>query len=435
MNIQSRIRMLSVLMCLFNIASLLYIDFAKEILPQVLFYSPFIIGTFIVIYYFSNGRNWARILVIIGSVFNVLFLLGTIAMYAGLIRKTVTVLDGAFAIYLLLFLNKETTKAFFKNTVAVSPQPKPKVSLGMKIGLITVFIISLIIAGGIAVFSKAKSSIQNMDICLEDINSGSIKFLTKDGSNSQPSFSSDGEKVVFVHTKYFSSVKSSSELRIVSLKDETVMTALEDGNNNNSPSWSLDSRSIIYASTHNKQTSIWQILLADNSKKQISQDGIYKSNLLLSPDGKWILFTQRDAKSGTDDLYLLPSEGGETVRLTSTTNFLEEPKNPTWSPDSNEIIYTSLVTLVITDLHGQVIDRVNLAGLNNITGMFCDPKNADNIFFKARPAQEATFTLYLYHLSRKTGNWKMVRKASLFEMGYNISPNGDKLVYAKPSKQ
>ena len=90
---------------------------------------------------------------------------------------------------------------------------------------------------------------------------------------------------------------------------------------------------------------------------------------------------QKPTKDGIDEIYLLSSAGGEEVRLTNTTNFLEEPKNPTWSPDSNEIIYSSLVTLIITDLQGQVVGRINLAGLNNIMGVFCDPKNSDTIYF------------------------------------------------------
>ena len=274
-----------------------------------------------------------------------------------------------------------------------------------------------------------------MDICLEDLNTGSVNFLTKDGSNAQPSFSKDGEKIVFVHAKDMFNKERSSELKILFLKDETITTALEDGNDNYNPSWSIDSSSIIYASTQGNQTDIWQLNLADNSKKKISQDGIYKNNPLLSPDGKWILFMQKTTKDGIDDLYLLPSAGGEKIRLTNTTNFLKEPKNTAWLPDSNEIIYTSFVTLVVIDLNGQVVGRIDLSGLNNVMGVFCDPKNSDIIFFKARPAQEVSFNVYLYRVSRKTGMWEIVRKSSFFEMNYNISPNEDKLVYAKPNKK
>lgn len=434
MDMQPRIKTLSLLMCLFNMASFLFIDYTKEIMPQMFFYVPIILITFLIIYFFYKGRNWARILIIIGSIFNLVFLLGAIVMYAGFFRRTLTVLDGAFSVYLLLFLNKETTKAFFKNVVDVS-SPKPKRHTGIKIGLIVIAVIALIIAGGVALFSKAKSSMKDMDICIEDLNSGSVKFLTKDGSNTQPSFSKDGEKVVFVHTKDLINKKSSSELKILSLRDESITTILEDGNHNYSPSWSPDANSIVFASRHDGQTDIWQLNLNDNSKKKISQDGTYKGNPVLSPDGKWILFMQKPTKDGIDEIYLLSSAGGEEVRLTNTTNFLEEPKNPTWSPDSNEIIYSSLVTLIITDLQGQVVGRINLAGLNNIMGVFCDPKNSDTIYFKARPAQEASFNVYLYRVSRKTGMWEIVRKASFFEIGYNISSNGDKLVYAKPNKK
>ena len=153
MDMQSRIKTLSLLMCLFNMVSILFIDFTKEIMPQMLFYVPIILSVFLIIYFFYRRKNWARILIIIGSIFNLVFLLGVIVMYAGFFRRTITVLDGVFSVYLLLFLNKETTKAFFKNAIDMS-LPKPKRSSGIKIWVIAIVVIALIIVGGVALFSK-----------------------------------------------------------------------------------------------------------------------------------------------------------------------------------------------------------------------------------------------------------------------------------------
>ena len=66
MDMQPRIKTLSLLMCLFNMASFLFIDYTKEIMPQMFFYVPIILITFLIIYFFYKGRNWARILIIIG---------------------------------------------------------------------------------------------------------------------------------------------------------------------------------------------------------------------------------------------------------------------------------------------------------------------------------------------------------------------------------
>ena len=65
--------------------------------------------------------------------------------------------------------------------------------------------------------------------------------------------------------------KSSSELKILSLRDESITTILEDGNHNYSPSWSPDANSIVFASRHDGQTDIWQLNLNDNSKKNLSR--------------------------------------------------------------------------------------------------------------------------------------------------------------------
>lgn len=434
--LESRIKITALLMCLFNVASLLFIDYKKEIIPQIAIYLPIIILVFIIAYCFYKGRNWARVLIIIGSVFNLIFLLGAIVMYAGIIRKVIIISEGIFSVYLLLFLNKEATKAYFIRKDNASIATKPKFSLVKKI-LLFVFIIIFIFAAGITfMISKVKSTISQMDIWIEDINTGSVEPLTKDGGNSQPSFSKDGEKIVFVHNTDLPKQKPRAEIRALSLRDKTMTTLLNDENYNFSPSWHPDSDSIFYLSRqNNKQVDIWRFYLADSKKQKLSKNGLDKRSLSVSPDGRWLLFIEKEKTGGIkQDLYLIPLIGGDKIRLTTTDNSIYRPKDPAWSPDSNEIIYVSLVSLIIIDTTGKLVEIIDLSGLNNISEPFFDPVDKDKIFFEARPSDSASLDSYLYGISRKTKEMVSFKKFGLFERNHRLSPIKDKLIYITSSK-
>ena len=56
----------------------------------------------------------------------------------------------------------------------------------------------------------------------------------------------------------------------------------------------------------------------------------------VSPDGKWLVFTS--GRTGNGDLYLLDLDSGKLKRLTSSD---ETDLFPRWSPDSNDIVYTT----------------------------------------------------------------------------------------------
>ncbi len=63
---------------------------------------------------------------------------------------------------------------------------------------------------------------------------------------------------------------------------------------------------------------------------------------VLSPDGEWIAFSvtsfDKEANSGSTDIYLAPARGGEPVRLTAHE---AGSSSPAWSPDGRTIAFVS----------------------------------------------------------------------------------------------
>ena len=61
MDIQRRLKTLGIIMAVFNLSSLMFIDLSKNITAQLVLYVPIILFVFFVIYSFVKGKNWARI--------------------------------------------------------------------------------------------------------------------------------------------------------------------------------------------------------------------------------------------------------------------------------------------------------------------------------------------------------------------------------------
>ena len=236
MDIQRRLKILGIIMAVFNLSSLMFIDLSKNITAQLVLYVPIILFVFFVIYSFVKGKNWARICVIIGAVLNLLFFFGLFFKDEGILKKSVEAIETLFSIYLLLYLGKESVVNFFKPVNAGAPVKPRKV---LKI-LITIGIIGMLLIGGCALLIKYMiSSMNRMEISLENVQSAESKRLTQDGFNLNPSFSRDGTKIIFVHGKNIQN-KRCSEIKMMSLEDGSIKTVLSGEGYYGSPFFSPD---------------------------------------------------------------------------------------------------------------------------------------------------------------------------------------------------
>lgn len=100
-------------MCLLNPTGYLFLTGEGEARAGLaVLFTIFILVGYVVLWYFWNGRNWARILVLLASGLALVNLLGVPT--ASPIQAAVILVEAAVGAYLLYWLNRQDIRRYFR---------------------------------------------------------------------------------------------------------------------------------------------------------------------------------------------------------------------------------------------------------------------------------------------------------------------------------
>ena len=167
--------------------------------------------------------------------------------------------------------------------------------------------------------------------------------LTDTMRESDPTPSPDGKWLAFTMAK----TGTLTEIWVMPIGggDARQVTNEPDSARAMTPTWSPDSKTILYVSTRDKQYNVYSIPLEGGKAKQMTRAPGSHRFASYSPDGSQIAFPSNRLDSGSlygYNLYLMGPDGessGHWARQITKMN--GSPGHPTWSPDGKWISFVS----------------------------------------------------------------------------------------------
>ncbi len=187
----------------------------------------------------------------------------------------------------------------------------------------------------------------NWDISIMESDGKNVRELTNDDIyNYKPKMSPDGEKFVFVRN---SGKNSSGEIFLYDLKTGEFENLTNNDLRNNNPRWSPDGRKISYeqweSTSEEYSPGSLNFMDVDGSNKQKLDLDITVIDHSWSPDGQKIIFTSQGEIETEEGPYsgrfaFLVNPDGSDLRQLDFEEGAIRVEEPVFSPDGRQIAYT-----------------------------------------------------------------------------------------------
>ncbi|MCW5879240.1 MAG: PD40 domain-containing protein [Anaerolineales bacterium] len=168
-------------------------------------------------------------------------------------------------------------------------------------------------------------------MAVESEPSQTTQLTTQLGFDCYPSFSPDGQHIV-----YMAEHNGNRELFIMDLEGNDLLQLTDHPAEDYEPAWSPDGERIAFTSRREGNSEIF-IMDADGSNLvRLTDSWGLDWRPAWSPDGEWIAF--ESWRSGNADIFIMRPDGSDLRQLTTSE---AEDGHPTWSPDGRYIVFHS----------------------------------------------------------------------------------------------
>jgi len=201
-------------------------------------------------------------------------------------------------------------------------------------------------SGPVLGMNASISPVVNIEIFVMNTDgSGQINISQHSGWDSYPSWSPDGEHIVFQTNRdddggiILLGILPSNlgqEIYIVEANGDNPTNLSNSPEDDVYPSWSPDGSKIAFGSYRNGNWEIYTMNPDGTGQAQLTNHPETDSFPSWSPDGNWIAF--HSARDGNSEIYKMTKDGLSQTRLTTS---LEWDWGPSWSLDGAKIAFQS----------------------------------------------------------------------------------------------
>lgn len=235
-----------------------------------------------------------------------------------------------------------------KNTPTLIPTPTPTfTSTSTPKPTVSPTITPTPVGGGLGKIAFVSTRDGKADIYIMNSDgSEQIRLTYNSGDNTDPNWSPNGEKIVYI-SQGNTGGRAGRDIFIINANggEEINLTKSFPEIGFDEPKWSPDGTKIAYVGCHSYAYESCEIFIMNSDggeKKQITNNEFEDCFFDWSPDGKQIAFWSLRNKQG--DIYVINIDGSDELKLTNNPkypNHISYNINPSWLPKGKTIIYMS----------------------------------------------------------------------------------------------
>ena len=252
------------------------------------------------------------------------------------------------------------------------------------------------------------------------------------GSESEPSFSPDGNQVAF---SWNSETEENWDIYVKVVGAGTPLRLTTNPGADNSPAWSPDGRYIAFLRQAELGSGFFLIPPLGGLERQVSpaipnRVGVNSPYVAWVPDCKMLVLADRLSVDDPVSLFLLSLDTGERRRLTVPPPKTFGDGSPSISPDGKTVAFVRTESLSVQDIY-----RVSLTGgepkrltfdKRRIFGMTWNHATGELLFSSGRGGNDR-----LWHISRSGGEPRLVPGMPEVASLLAISPQGRRLAFTR----
>lgn len=211
-----------------------------------------------------------------------------------------------------------------------------------------------------------------------------VPFTSFPGSQSQPSFSPNGNEIAFVWSEH----GEASNIYVKLLNSETPLEITSGDGRDQSPAWSPDGSQIAFIRYGSGKQTVCLVPALGGAVRSLYE--LHRTidwdapGLSWSPDGNWLIFPDAQSVDDPSAIYALFVRSLQTKVLTVPPNSSDGDYNPVFSPDGKHIAFVRGTDAAVRNLFIMNTDGTDLRALTlhsrTIAGIAWTPDSSNLVF-------------------------------------------------------